>query len=46
MARPALPFGDGRASARIVEVIEAFFARPRDERRPTARFPLPSPALS
>ncbi len=41
MARPSLPFGDGRASARIVEAIQAFLARPAAERRLAAPLPLP-----
>jgi UDP-N-acetylglucosamine 2-epimerase (non-hydrolysing) len=41
MSRPNLPFGDGRASERIVTAISAFFARPPSERQLAAPVPLP-----
>ncbi len=44
MAKPAFPFGDGRASLRIVEAIDAFLTRPSHERRLAAPLPLPCPA--
>jgi UDP-N-acetylglucosamine 2-epimerase (non-hydrolysing) len=44
MSRPSLPFGDGRAAARIVEAIAEFLARPPHERRRPA--PLRQPCLA
>lgn len=41
MARPSFPFGDGLASVRIVDAVQAFLARPPAERRLAA--PLPPP---
>jgi UDP-N-acetylglucosamine 2-epimerase (non-hydrolysing) len=43
MAQPRFPFGDGRASLRIVEAIVQFLGRPPEQRRLAA--PLPTPAL-